>query len=95
MDETPPTLLIIWHSRTGGSRALAEVAAAGGGDSARLAAADDVTPEMLLAAGAYLFVGPENLAALSGAMYAMRFRLDAVKGARMNPGRMQMDWMRY
>ena len=71
MDETPPTLLIIWHSRTGGSRALAEVAAAGGGDSARLAAADDVTPEMLLAAGAYLFVGPENLAALSGAMKEM------------------------
>ena len=71
MDQTPPTLLIIWHSRTGGSRALAEVAAAGGGDSARLAAADDVTPEMLLAAGAYLFVGPENLAALSGAMKEM------------------------
>ena len=71
MDETPPTLLIIWHSRTGGSRALAEVAAAGGGDSARLAAAADVTPEMLLAAGAYLFVGPENLAALSGAMKEM------------------------
>ena len=25
----------------------------------------------------------------------MRFRLAAVKGAEMNPGRMQMDWLRY
>lgn len=70
MDETPPTLLIAWHSRTGGSRALAEAAATGGG-AARLVAADDVTPEILQAAGGYLFVGPENLAALSGAMKEM------------------------
>lgn len=34
-------------------------------------------------------------AALSGAMYTMRFRLAATRGARMNPGRMQMDWVRY
>ena len=71
MDQTPPTLLIAWHSRTGGSRALAEAAAAGGGSASRLVAAADVTPEMLLAAGAYLFIGPENLAALSGAMKEM------------------------
>lgn len=63
-------LLVIWHSRTGGSRALAE-AAAGGADGARLVAADDVTPELLQTAGGYLFVGPENLAALSGAMKEM------------------------
>lgn len=61
-------LFVIWHSRTGGSRALAEAAAAGGG---RLVAADDVTPDDLIAAGGYLFVGPENLAALSGAMKEM------------------------
>jgi len=61
-------LLIIWHSRTGGSRALAEAAAAGGG---RLVAAEAVTPDDLIAAGGYLFVGPENLAALSGAMKEM------------------------
>ena len=61
-------LLIIWHSRTGGSRALAEAAAEGGG---RLVAADEVTPGDLIAAGGYLFVGPENLAALSGAMKEM------------------------
>jgi len=63
-------LLIIWHSRTGGSRALAEAAAAGATD-ASLVAADDVTPDRLLKAGGYLFVGPENLAALSGAMKEM------------------------
>jgi len=63
-------LLIIWHSRTGGSRALAEAAAAGA-VGASLVAADDVTPDRLLAAGGYLFVGPENLAALSGAMKEM------------------------
>lgn len=64
-------LLIIWHSRTGGSAALAEAAAAGAGDAARRVAAGDVTPEMIRAAGGYLFVGPENLAALSGAMKEM------------------------
>ena len=64
-------LLVIWHSRTGGSRALAEAAAAGGGATARLVAAEDVTPDLLLAAAGYLFVGPENLAALSGAMKEM------------------------
>lgn len=71
MDQTPPTLLIAWHSRTGGSRALAEAAAEGGGAASQLVAAADVTPEILLAAGAYLFIGPENLAALSGAMKEM------------------------
>ena len=34
-------------------------------------------------------------AALTGTEYQMRFRLDAVKGKRMNPARMQMDWVRY
>jgi hypothetical protein len=34
-------------------------------------------------------------AALTGTKYQMRFRLDAVKGKRMNPTRMQMDWVRY
>ena len=34
-------------------------------------------------------------AALSGATYAFRFRLADQAGARMNPGRMQMDWLRY
>ena len=65
-----PFLLIVWHSRTGGSEALAR-AAAEGAATARLVAASDVTPGDLLAAGGYLFIGPENLAALSGAMKEM------------------------
>lgn len=70
--ETPtPSLLIAWHSRTGGSRALAAAAADGAGQAAQLVAADDVTPAMLLGAAGYLFVCPENLAAMSGAMKEM------------------------
>ena len=65
-----PHLLIIWHSRTGGSKALAR-AAADGAATARLVAASDVMPDDLHAAAACLFVGPENLAALSGAMKEM------------------------
>ncbi|MGZ4471509.1 MAG: hypothetical protein ACXVW2_10800 [Nocardioidaceae bacterium] len=34
-------------------------------------------------------------AARTGLEYKVRFRLVAKKGARMNPGRMQMDWIRY
>jgi len=64
-------LLVIWHSRTGGSRALAEAAAEGGGAAARLVPAERAEPADLLAAQGYLFVGPENLAALSGAMKEM------------------------
>ena len=64
-------LLIVWHSRTGASRALAEAAAAGAGDHARLLAADVATPADLLAAQGYLFVCPENLATMSGAMKEM------------------------
>lgn len=70
MTETPH-LLIAWHSRTGGSEALAAAAAKGAGTRAQRIAVDDVTPELLQAAGGYLFVGPENLAALSGAMKEM------------------------
>ena len=63
-------LLIAWHSRTGGSEALAR-AAATGAETATLIAAAAVTPDHLQAAGGYLFIGPENLAALSGAMKEM------------------------
>ena len=65
-----PYLLIAWHSRTGGSEALAR-AAMEDAACAKLIAAADVTPNDLQAAGGYLFVGPENLAALSGAMKEM------------------------
>jgi hypothetical protein len=33
--------------------------------------------------------------ARTGASYAVRFRLVGTPGAQMNPGRMQMDWVRY
>lgn len=66
-----PALLIVWHSRTGGSAALAHAAAAGAGAAGQLVRAADVTPDLLIAAGGYLFIGPENLAALSGAMKEM------------------------
>src|SRR3546814_12251427 len=66
-----PQLLIVWHSRTGGSKALAEAAAQGAATAAKLVAADEVTPALLQEAGGYLFVSPENHAALSGAMKEM------------------------
>jgi multimeric flavodoxin WrbA len=66
------TLLIVWHSRTGGSRRMAKAAAEGAAAEAevrtRLLAAADATPDDLTGADGYLFVAPENLAALSGAM---------------------------
>ncbi len=61
-------LLIVWHSRTGAARALAEAALAGAEGRARLLAAEAARPADLLAAPGYLFVCPENLAGLSGAM---------------------------
>ena len=61
-------LLIAWHSRTGAAQAMAAAAAEGADDAARLLPAEQVTPDDLLAASAYLFVCPENLASMSGAM---------------------------
>jgi NAD(P)H-dependent FMN reductase len=66
------TLLIVWHSRTGGARQMAEAAAEAAGQEpdvcTRLVAAADATSADVLNADGYLFVAPENLAALSGAM---------------------------
>ncbi|WP_432449737.1 flavodoxin family protein [Aliiroseovarius marinus] len=66
-------LLIIYHSRTGGSLQMAQAAheAAGQEVSTRILRACDVEPEDLRAASGYLFVAPENLAALSGEMKEM------------------------
>ncbi len=61
-------LLILWHSRTGASQALAEAANAAAGELARLIAAEAAGPSDLLAARGYLFVCPENLGSMSGAM---------------------------
>lgn len=61
-------LLIVWHSRTGASQALAETAKAAAGDAARITSAVTAGPDDLLMAGGYLFVCPENLGSMSGAM---------------------------
>lgn len=68
----PARLLIVWHSRTGGSRQMAEAAAQAAEAEADaevdLRAAADAGPDDLLQAGGYIFCGPENLATLSGEM---------------------------
>ena len=63
-------LLIVWHSRTGATRAMAEAArdGANGEGEVRLVAADSAQPDDLLAARGYIFACPENLATMSGAM---------------------------
>jgi multimeric flavodoxin WrbA len=63
-------LLIVYHSRTGGARQMAEAAAEAGRDEADivLKTADQAGPEDLLAADGYIFCAPENLAAISGLM---------------------------
>lgn len=64
-------LLILWHSRTGAALAMAEAALTGADGRARLVTAAEATPEHFLAASGYLFVCPENLASMSGAMKEM------------------------
>lgn len=63
-------LLIVYHSRTGGSRQMAEAAAdaARGEVETMLRLATEAAPEDLIASDEYLFCAPENLAAISGAM---------------------------
>lgn len=65
-----PELLIVYHSRTGGSRQMAEAAAEAASKEAPtvLKSADRAGPEDLLRAGGYIFCAPENLAAMSGVM---------------------------
>jgi multimeric flavodoxin WrbA len=66
------TLLIVYHSMTGGTRQMAEAAAAGAateaGVAVRLLHAADADAADLLGADGYLFATPENLAAIAGLM---------------------------
>jgi multimeric flavodoxin WrbA len=65
------TLLIVFHSRTGGARQMAEAAARGastGEVQVRLLRAADADAADLLQADTFIFVMPENLAAISGVM---------------------------
>jgi multimeric flavodoxin WrbA len=71
---TERTLAVIWHSMTGGSQALAGAAAQGAklsaGMAVNLKAAADADTSDLLGSDGFLFVFPENLAAISGVMKA-------------------------
>lgn len=65
------TLLIVFHSMTGGTRQMAQAAARaaeGEGVAARLLEARDTTAEDVLAADGFIFATPENLAAIAGMM---------------------------
>lgn len=78
---TKQTLQIIWHSRTGASKQLADAAQQGAQDAfnalevththqVRSTVATAVSLDQLLHAQAYIFCAPENLASLSGEMKA-------------------------
>jgi multimeric flavodoxin WrbA len=64
------TLLIVYHSMTGGTLQMVQAAAAGARAQTsvhvELIPAALAVPEQLLAADGYLFATPENLAAMSG-----------------------------
>jgi multimeric flavodoxin WrbA len=66
------TLLIVYHSLTGGTRQMAEAAAADAATEpnikTRLQTVQQTQPADVLAADAYIFATPENLAAISGLM---------------------------
>ncbi len=66
------TLLIVYHTMTGGTQQMARAAADGAaGDASiavRLLRAHEAGADDVLAADAYLFATPENLAAISGQM---------------------------
>jgi multimeric flavodoxin WrbA len=63
-------LLIVYHSKTGGSRQMAEAAARAARAEALTAIkeAKDAGPDDLLQADGYIFCAPENLAAIAGVM---------------------------
>ena len=65
------TLLIVYHSMTGGTLQMARAAAEGATESAlqvELLHAPDADAKDLLRADGYIFATPENLAAMSGLM---------------------------
>ena len=69
----PTTLLIVYHSLTGGTEQLVTAAAGGARREApdvdvRVLTAPQAGPEDVLAADAYVFATPENLAAIAGLM---------------------------
>ena len=65
-------LLIVYHSMTDGARQMAAAAARGAAQepevAVRLVAAREAVADDVLQAQGYIFVTPENLAAMSGVM---------------------------
>ncbi len=63
-------LLIVYHSKTGGSKQMAEAAYSAACDEVTtvLKTAEMAGPEDLLHADGYIFCAPENLAAIAGVM---------------------------
>jgi multimeric flavodoxin WrbA len=66
------TLLIVYHSMTGGTAQMAEAAARGAasevGTQTRLVRAAQANSADILAADGYIFAAPENLAFMAGVM---------------------------
>ncbi len=66
------TLLILYHSLTGGTEAMARAALEGArqepGVSTHLLTAAEATPDNLIAADGAIFACPENLASMAGVM---------------------------
>jgi len=66
------TLLVVYHSMTGGTAQMAQAAADGAADEpevkVRLLRASDAGPDDVLQADGYVFATPENLAAMAGLM---------------------------
>jgi multimeric flavodoxin WrbA len=66
------TLLIVYHSLTGGTRQMAEAAAQGASGEpdvmTRLLTAPEAVGADMLAADGYIFATPENLATIAGKM---------------------------
>ena len=63
------TLLIVFHSMTGGTRQMAEAAVRGAAETepgVRVLRAPEAGLADVLGAGGYVFAAPENLAAMSG-----------------------------
>ncbi|MGZ5120664.1 MAG: flavodoxin family protein, partial [Burkholderiales bacterium] len=66
------TLLIVFHTKTGGAQQMAQAAHHGASTepdvTVRLLRAADAQGEDILQAEAYIFVTPENLASMAGIM---------------------------
>lgn len=66
------TLLVVYHTMTGGTAQMAQAAAEGAreesGVQVRLLRAHEAGPDDVLAADGYVFATPENLAAIAGLM---------------------------